>query len=224
MKIPILVTSYIVKKEYEDQTRECIASLTSKNHLLDIRLDNRDCPDKLSQKWNEFARDYSGYEYIIIMANDTLAKPQSIDFMIDFMDQNPEVSVGQATMERNKETFLNTPLVYDGAYTHQPLDTCNFIIRKGTFDDVGYFNQKRYPFSMGERDWLYRCSLAGRKVGYHQNMKLFWHPPVSMTQENRGNFSDYQQAYIEQWGGLDLQERYIKPFDNPTYSLKWDGN
>lgn len=216
MKLPILVTSLINKKEQENFTKDCIASLWSEDHILDVRLDSRNCPGKLTQKWNEFCDEYRGkdYEYIIIIANDTIARPESIDYMVRFMEDNPEVGIGESKLNRSKQDFLLTHIAYTDDYDKEVNDTSNFIIRKGVIEKVGRFNEIRYPFSKNEHDYLYRCELAGIIVA-QTRMQMFYHPIESLTPENRGDFKQYVDAYIMQWGGDWNSPRFEYPFNNP---------
>lgn len=221
MIIPILITSLIVKKEYEDATRAFHNSLISKDHILDISIDSRLLAGKVSEKINDFLDFWRGkeYKYIGIFCNDLMARPETMDLYIKSLEDNPDVDVGIGGFTRDK-SFFDTPIEYNSHYSEGQRNTAVFIFRKGIIEKVGNFNAKRYPFAMNERDYFYRCKLAGLKVAT-TDMNLFWHPEESMTKENRGDFNDDTKRYIYQWGGLDLQEKYTHPFNNPSLDYTW---
>ena len=216
MRLPVLVTSLIYNKEQEQFTTRCLASLSSQNHLLDIRLDSRNCPGKLTQKWNDFCDEFRGteYDYLVIIANDTLGREETFDHMVRFMEENQEVGIGEVKLNRNLESFLKAPVRYDPSYSVQITDTSNFIIRRGVIEKIGRFNEARFPFAFNERDYIYRAKLANVKVATIE-MELFYHPEVSLTLENRGDFYSYRQLYIQLWGGDWQDEVYATPFNSP---------
>lgn len=222
MKIPILITSLINRLEQAEFTSNCYKSLTSGEHLLAISIDASNEFISLTHKWNNFLDQYRDreYQYLIIIANDTLAKKESIDYMVRFMQENLDIGIGESKLNRNFEDFLNTNLEYSNNVI--PLnDTSNFIIRKGVIEKIGRFNENRFPFAQNERDYIYRCKLGGVRVEQIA-MQLFYHPPISLTLENRGDFKQDCERYREIWGGDWQSEQFKYPFNNPdldfTYS------
>lgn len=214
MRLPILITALIYNQEQRQATKECFDSLQSNEHLLDISIDSRNESISLTKKWNDFLDQWRDrdYEYLVIIANDTLARPETIDYMVRFMNDNPDVGIGESKLNRNREEFLAIPIEYSTNSLVDIDDTSNFIIRKGVIEKVGRFNENRYPFAHNERDYIYRCKLAEVSV-VQTEMRLFYHPPVSLTLENRGDYDDSRKTYREQWGGEWLAERYTKPFN-----------
>lgn len=217
MKIHIFLPTLINRKEQEDATRRCLSSITSDEHILNVQVDNRDERWSLTQKWNQFL-DYwrdRAYEYLLIIANDTIAKSESIDYLVKFMKDNPNIGIGESKLNRDLNSFSSSEINYSKNYRLTLEDTSNFIIRKGVIETVGRFNEKRFAFAYNERDYTYRCKLANILV-VQTEMNLFYHPRSPLTLENRGDFNEDVRKYTELWGGDWTSETYNHPFNNPS--------
>lgn len=103
-----------------------------------------------------------------------------------------------------------------------PMDWCNFILPKQTFEEVGKFDEEFYPAYFEDNDYAYRMKLAGLEI-----MKVPFMLPqvhrVSQTMEKESGigydeisqgFRKNKKRYIEKWGGEPGEEKYKTPFNS----------
>lgn len=227
--VRILLTSVIFDKQQEASTKECFESISSDKYILDIHLDSRVHKLAVAEKWNEFFDWWRGkeYDYLVVMANDTLARAESIDYLVQCLEDNPRVGLLNGRMNRDRIAFLNKKIGYSSKVEYGIKgDTSNFIVRKGLIETIGRIDDW-FPYEYVERDYLYRCELAGSAYGVEgmapacTEMELFWHPTSSGTRQNRRGLQEPRIRYCKKWGDLDLIENFKHPFNDDDFDFTY---
>jgi GT2 family glycosyltransferase len=95
-------------------------------------------------------------------------------------------------------------------------DWSAFVIPRATWQDVGEFDEGFYPAYYEDSDYAYRMKLSGGGLVrspqlspqvYRDNSTAAKDPSIRVAaQKNR-------ERYIQKWGGLPGQEKFIKPFN-----------
>ena len=101
-----------------------------------------------------------------------------------------------------------------------PLDWCNFILPKKTFEEVGGFDEEFFPAYFEDNCFAYRMKLQGKSL-YKVPFMLPQVHRASQTMEKGGvemqyvkdGFRNKKKRYVEKWGGEPGNERFKKPFN-----------
>jgi GT2 family glycosyltransferase len=101
-----------------------------------------------------------------------------------------------------------------------PLDWCNFILSKKTFEEVGGFDEQFFPAYFEDNDYSYRMKLQGKSL-YKVPFMLPQVHRVSQTMESGGlemqyikdGFRNNKKRYVEKWGGEPECETFKTPFN-----------
>jgi hypothetical protein len=84
--------------------------------------------------------------------------------------------------------------------------------------EIGYLDENFFPAYYEDNDHRYRMKLAGLEWEYfpleykHIVSATIKRDPVLMA-KNQKTFKENGRYYIEKWGGLPGQEKYLTPFD-----------
>jgi hypothetical protein len=173
----------------------------------------------LAEKWNDFFDFYRGrdYEYLFIVANDTIGRIESFDYMVQLAyEQN--VDLLNCNVNRNLELFeqnlitYRTDLIEDGG-------TSNFLIKKGVIEKVGRVDEY-FPHEYVERDYFHRVKLAGFNIKCTP-MELFYHPPQSRSQVNRLGVGIASDRFNEKWGTGGHIPTLTNPKNDPNLNYEF---
>lgn len=103
-----------------------------------------------------------------------------------------------------------------------PLDWCNFILPKKTFEEVGEFDEEFFPAYFEDNDYAYRMKLQGKSL-YKVPFLIPQVHRVSQTMDKEGvgfefqyvrdGFRNNKKRYVEKWGGEPDCETFKKPFN-----------
>jgi GT2 family glycosyltransferase len=84
--------------------------------------------------------------------------------------------------------------------------------------EIGYLDENFFPAYYEDNDHRYRMKLAGLEWEYfpleyeHIVSATIKRDPVLMA-KNQKTFKENGRYYIEKWGGMPGQEKYLTPFD-----------
>jgi hypothetical protein len=110
-----------------------------------------------------------------------------------------------------------------------------FVITPLALQTIGWFDENIHPAYLEDCDYHYRAKLAGLTMADIPNLEIIhgekeWdgykgscviRSDPQMLQENgrthQGNFEYYRQK----WGGINGEETFTSPFDNPNYGLNY---
>lgn len=149
--------------------------------------------------WNFICRQiYKNYEYAIIL--------------------NDDIYWGRKEWEVEMFIKGNT----DKHLITTPLDWCNFILPKKTFEEVGEFDEEFFPAYFEDNDYAYRMKLQGKSL-YKVPFLIPQVHRVSQTMDKEGvgfefqyvrdGFRNNKKRYVEKWGGEPDCETFKKPFN-----------
>lgn len=218
--VPVLLPALVETEEQEKMTTECRQSLVSFKHCIKVIEDRRRYETAVAGVWDNFIQEQlknDDWDYILITANDTIADPNAIDYMVRFADENPKVGMVTGKVERNLEIFRSNFGSYE--YTsnrsprYQDLDPACFILRRQAIKQIGHIDQE-FPREFVERDLIRRLNWAGWEVA-QPDIVLWHHPPYAGTIGNDG--ARLQRAlvkYIRKHGGDAGQEQYLYPYND----------
>ena len=223
-KIKILLPALIETKEQEIMTEECRKSLVSFEHCTKLTIDTNKYPTKVAGVWNVFLDQWRGkeFDYLLITANDTIADPLAIDYMVRCAEENPNAAIITGKVTRSKDDFKK----YFGQYKYTSrltkgfIDPACFLIRKGVIERIGRIDEE-FPCEFVERDYINRCKLAGYDV-IQPDIHLWYHPPYAGT---IGNDQDRLQLalrkYLQKWGGDATIEKFGHPYNDVSLDFTY---
>jgi len=224
MKIKILLPALLDTPEQVQMTDECRNSLITKDNDIEVIEDNERYDTRVAGVWNKFLDAWRGkeYDYLMITANDTVADPNAIDYMVRCAEDNPDSALITGKVDRNYNRFMkkSSKRKYTKELTSGLIDPACFLLRKGVIEDVGRIDEY-LPVEFVERDYIYRCKLAGYDV-IQPDVVLWYHPPYAGT---IGNDDDrlrfYLRRYLSKWGGDANSETFRYPFNNMNLDYRY---
>lgn len=238
MKVPILITALALDEEDVELTRICYNSFMDcpttfiKDITVDPYLHGKDLA--LTAKWNEFLARWRNkeYDYLMLCANDTVAHPDALEWMVRVMEDNKDVGILHPVMNREPGEFLasiqkaqlgDESWKYTSEIFFSPHETANMILRRGVVETVGEFDLL-FPHERNEQDYFVRAKRAGIKLATSP-MKLFYHPKHSQDDPNRQGLSVADKNFLEKWGAdwFSAVEGggFSHPFNNPDLPITY---
>lgn len=168
----------------------------------------------VSYAWNQaldFAFKDSNSEILILLNNDIIFPKDSIKNLINFSLKSTKFSLISAlAVEKIEDLEKEFPFF---SIEDQP-NFSFFLIKKGLFKTIGYFDEKNFPIYFNDYDYLYRIKLAGC-YGCAFTGSLFYHLE-SLTLKRTNlifNYSNSLNDYIKKWGGPPRCETKIKTYE-----------
>lgn len=223
--IQVLLPAYITNQEQQEMTDRARKSIVSFEHCVKIIEDNNKYKYKVAEVWETFFNNFRGKEYdcLMIMANDVELDCNAIDYAIKCLESHKEAGVITFHVTRDYDEFKREygQKVYNGRLTqsYSQMDPACFILKKGVIEKVGKIDYM-FPCEFVERDYWYRCELAGYKW-IELEETLCFHPSISSTIGNDDErLRTALRKYVLKWGGDAGQEVYKHPYNNLSYSYK----
>ena len=125
---------------------------------------------------------------------------------------NDDVVLGR-TEHEIKMLIKNNPEV---PFINSLMNWCSFILTIDGYKEIGGFDESYFPNYFNDNDYCYRMRLLGLErlntsflnpVIYRNSMTIAKDPSLN----NR--FMEYRQNYINKWGGLPMEEKYLTEFN-----------
>ena len=125
---------------------------------------------------------------------------------------NDDVVLGR-TEHEIKMLIKNNP---DVPFINSLMNWCSFILTIDGYKEIGGFDESYFPNYFNDNDYCYRMRLLGLErlntsflnpVIYRNSMTIAKDPSLN----NR--FMEYRQNYINKWGGLPMEEKYLTEFN-----------
>lgn len=212
---------------------KALESVRTKHDWTPIIIPNWKNKWTLSKAWNEGIRKAveRDSDYILIINDDIVLSPTTIDNMITFFDFHPEAVLVSAFDMRESMTAEE---VYDdgwsGSFTDSHFDekpdfAC-FMVRPDTVEKIGWFDENFSPAYFEDNDYHRRIVVLGHKA-YSTTSALFYH---------YGSRTQYSDPYIpvvpstafevnrlyfeSKWGGSPGKELYVTPFNDKSLTPK----
>jgi hypothetical protein len=229
MQIKCLLPALIQNEEQEDMTSQCKKSLQEtfamahQRHGAQVhtQVDGEYYANRVAACWNVFLDQFRGkkYDFLLITANDMLAAPYALDYMLRAMEDYPDAGMVTGKIERNLKSFVAN--MARQKYTRQltpdtiekRIDPAAFLLRKGVIETVGRVDEW-FPIEYVERDYMRRMHLAGFDC-IQPDVVTWYHPSHSGTVGNdMQRFDAATKRYIMKWGGDP--ETFQFPFQDPN--------
>lgn len=125
---------------------------------------------------------------------------------------NDDIVLGR-TEHEIKLLIKNNP---DIPFFNSLMNWCSFILTVDAYKKIGGFDELYFPNYFNDNDYCYRMRLLELKrlntsflnpIIYRNSMTIAKQPSLN----NR--FMEYRQNYINKWGGLPTEEKYITKFN-----------
>jgi GT2 family glycosyltransferase len=125
---------------------------------------------------------------------------------------NDDVVLGR-TEHEIKMLIKNNP---DVPFINSLMNWCSFILTIDGYKEIGGFDESYFPNYFNDNDYCYRMRLLGLErlntsflnpLIYRNSMTIAKAPSLN----NR--FMEYRQNYINKWGGLPMEEKYLSEFN-----------
>lgn len=151
LKVHILITALALDEEDVALTKQCYESFINcptsfvKDVMVDPRLHGKGLA--LTAKWNEFINFYRSkdYDYLMLCANDTIAHPDALEYMVKWMEDNKGVDIMHPIMNRDRNDFDKSCKNY--ANPEECPHQSWLSMRSSDNDIIGY---------------CYRCGIEGK--------------------------------------------------------------
>jgi GT2 family glycosyltransferase len=216
-KIDLFLPSIQETEDQKEMTQRCLDSLISKEYEIDIYQYTEPHKYRVAGAWNWFLDQFRGkiYSYLFVVANDTIADPNAIDYMVRCAKENPDAGLVTGKVERDLQVFSENKgkYRYSNTLTRGLIDPACFVLPIGVIEKIGRIDQQ-FPVEFVERDLIWRVKLAGFKV-IQPDIPLWYHPPYSGTvgnDEKRLRLSF--RKYYAKWGGDANDEKYVNPYND----------
>jgi GT2 family glycosyltransferase len=182
--------------------------------------------------WNVGAR--FGFEElecgkVIILNNDTLLLPDTIDRMVEDLDDIGTVLASATNVSANfaeADDFLHSKNGSKNTYKEEPNFSC-FGINELCWKLIGPFDEAFFPAYFEDNDYHTRIKLE--KLKATRNLGNNFYHFGSRTKQKSKNYGDYinmryianRDYYVSKWGGIPGEEKYREPFNgDPPPEIK----
>jgi GT2 family glycosyltransferase len=125
---------------------------------------------------------------------------------------NDDIVLGR-TEHEIKMLIRNNP---DLPFLNSLMNWSSFILSVQGYKKIGVFDESYFPNYFNDNDYCYRMRLLGLErlntsflnpIIYRNSMSIAKDPSLN----NR--FMEYRQNYINKWGGLPNEEKYVTKFN-----------
>lgn len=212
-----------------------------------IHEENKGFPASVNDIY-DYAWKENDYDYLIIMGNDVIAYPDSIDKLIEtaFTTDYEAISTGEYSVKTLYEEHpefrnlinpnhnymlhnLNTPIwnVFSNPkefhIDNGLIDIHNLALyKKSVFEKVGYIDVNFFPAYFEDDDYVRRMMLSNIKDGTINRFYFhFWSRTIHQGSGGSDNkfFENNRNFMLAKWGGLTHHWEYEKPFNGNVYTL-----
>lgn len=226
---------------------ETTSYLQENNIPFILHAENKGFPASINDIY-DYAWKENDYDYLIIMGNDVIAYPDSIDKLIEMAistdyeaistkeysvktlyEQHPEykhlIDSNHNYMFHNLDTpawnvFSNPKEL---SITNGLIDIHNLALyKKSVFEKVGYIDVNFFPAYFEDDDYVRRMMLSNIKdCTINRFYFHFWSRTIHQGSGGSDNkfFENNRNFMLAKWGGLIHHWKYDKPFNGNTYTL-----
>ena len=161
-------------------------------------------------------------KFAIYRPEENLGVAKSWNMIIDYADKinathvlmlNDDIVLGK-TEHEIKMVIRNNP---DADFINSFQNWCSYILKVEAWKIAGKFDEDFFPAYFEDNSFDYKMTLSGRKktwtsfldpLVYRNSMTIAKDPALN----NR--FAQNRALYIQMWGGLPAEEKYLTKFNN----------
>jgi len=179
---------------------------------------NRVC---VAEAWNNGIYNFPDAKYVLIINDDIVLAPHTIDHMVDMMEENGELAVLSATDYRNTESPESVREMGEFHVERDLIDAPDFscfMIRVEAFGEIGPFDTNFEKAYFEDDDYVRRIVVNDKWDVRRSQRAMFYHYG-SRTQNAGGKkavtdteFRNNRAYYVSKWGGMPGEENYQIPF------------
>lgn len=182
----------------------------------------------LARAWNKgMMRGFErGADYCLIINLDLLFHPAHTENLIQFAVENPAAVIWSGETWPEEATLAQATL--DGP-PRDGMHGCAFLVDRRLLELVGPFDEGFDPAYFEDADIVYRAKLSHLPVRrtpaarfYHyENITLqtaLLNREVPFVSSFRRAADRNAQRYIDKWGGMPGEEKFLTPFGAPGHS------
>jgi len=159
--------------------------------------------------------------FMIYRPDENLGVAKSWNMLIDYADKinathilmlNDDIYLGKTEHEINMLIRNNT----DADFINSFHNWCSYIIKVDAWKKAGKFDEEFFPAYFEDNSFDYKMTLIGAKktwtsfldpLVYRNSMTIAKDPALN----NR--FAQNRELYIQMWGGLPSEEKYLTKFN-----------
>jgi len=204
-----------------DGTKKFLSDLQAKGKCLYIRNKGN---DGVAKAWNygiQLAKELYKSQYYAILNNDIWLHPETLDIMLKTI-KTPGVGLVSGADITGRVVEAKDVLTLDipqkGELKETPEFSC-FMVKKGTIELIGYFDEKFYPAYFEDNDYHYRMRLKGLRavrepqaIYYHYGSRTIKQGGRVKASVNAG-YTINEDYFVQKWGGKPGKERFKTPFN-----------
>lgn len=215
MKIKVVLPALIHTEELKAMTDIARRSIHSFDNCIEVIEDNTKYNTMVAGAWNALLDQVRGteYDFVMIACSDMQLDPLAIDYAVRYLEeleQDITTFECERDLDKFKDGFGQREFTLSET-TGKRKDPACIMFRKGVIEKVGRIDEE-FKMEFVERDYLYRCQLAGYDW-MQPDVVLMYHPPHSGTIGNDvGRLQTAHRKYTAKWGG-DV-ETYRYPYND----------
>lgn len=210
-----------------DETKEEAGKLVSNNFAHKRNEETWGC----AKSWNYGIKDAfeRGYDYVLILNNDILLHPETIDKLVERMESKPiDDGIAMITCLDVRNECKKPDNIFkllslgkvDVEESRHP-NFSAFMINKECWNKVGEFDENFKPCYFEDNDYHHRIELAGMRA-ICLPTAMFYHYGSRTQNEAIGKpicsspqFEHNGRYYQNKWGGVPGSESFATPFNKP---------
>lgn len=183
----------------------------------------------VSPAWNRGIKQaiLEGADYILVINDDILFSPQTIDALVDHLDKYKNAVMATGANKRHEiepDAILDYPIVTEESISQGPDFSC-FMIRPSTIDEIGWFDEEFAPAYFEDNDYHYRIKLAGKTADATTLAPFYHYGSVTQNSEPLGVvkgpvFERNRDYFASKWGAYPEHEIYKTPYNDPSKTWK----
>jgi GT2 family glycosyltransferase len=159
--------------------------------------------------------------FMIYRPEENMGVSKSWNMLMDYADKinathvlmlNDDIVLGKTEHEINM-VIRNNP---DADFINSFHNWCSFILRVDSWKKAGKFDEEFFPAYFEDNSFDYKMTLMGAKKTWTSFLDpLVYRNSMTIAKEPNLNnrFQQNREMYIQMWGGLPTEEKYITKFN-----------
>ena len=158
-------------------------------------------------------------DYIIVPNNDIIFQPEAVDELVRFAEEHPEFVMWTGSEYTNLRAIKVVKAEdFDESFDEHPHFSC-FMIKPGTIEKVGWFDEKLKMAYHEDGDYHYRILLSGNKAAKTNRAKFYHYGSRTIKVDddifatNRRTYEENRQYIHKKWNTDFHDKAYHPPED-----------